>query len=557
MQPIFLQVVSLCLMLLFFGGAECQGAYPPSLPQEHPKYQETRKVYLAVARIFSEGRQPPRLLVIPTASGGGIAQQVRGTDGLVGTSSRHEEGYIAISEKTYDLLVSVNKESGLAFVLGHELAHYYMRHGWVGSFGNAFTGSKAGAELSRVLTQEQITTFEVQADYLGGLYSYLAGYNSLETAPATLDLLYRGFGIPANGKQRPNLAERKEIVTLAKKQLDQLIPAFEAATVLMLLGRYDDAAHIYDYLANAAPSREFSGNAAVALINRALGLFGATENRFVFPVELDLQTRLRQSATKTLQFQPNPVEQRTALLEMAVENLEKAIALSPDYTMAHLNLATALALLGRTAEAQERAGKARRLATKQNDRVALANALILIGITQAQSGDEAGAKKSFTLASGNPRLALLNLAQLAGQPQPAQPAPTVSEVTETIAGLTPESLSGAPRPAGSDFFLRGSDNYRLTVKAFDKEAPAWRGMVIEQGRSVKYALLRTGPSYSGQTALGIERGADAKELGQVYGTPSRSFAARQGSFVAFDKRGIIFTLNHDQKVAGWILFKRL
>jgi len=557
-RPCIATFLLLCAVVLFWGANNCQGAYPPSLPQEHPKYREIRKVYVAVARMFGEGRQPPRLLIVPKGSGGNIAQQVRGTDGLVGTSSRHEEGYIAVNEKVIDLLASVDSGSGLAFVLGHELAHYYMRHGWIGNFANAFTGSKVGMELSRALPPAQVTSFEVQADYLGGLYSYLAGYDSLDSAPRTLDLLYRGFDIPAGGKQRPTLAERKEIATLAKKELDQLTPAFEAATVLMLLGRYDDAARLYDYLANAVPSREFPGNAGVARIHVAMGLFGSSELRYIFPVELDMETRLRQARTKTLTFQPNPVEQRTALLEMAVENLEQSLALSPEYTTAHVNLATALALLGKTDDALEHADKAQRLATKDNDRVTLANAHIVRGIIRARSGDEAGARVEFSAArSGNQHLASLNLAQMSGDPQPAQPENRTPKVAETIAGVAPESLLRTARSPGHEFILRSIDNSRLTVRTFDQENRSWRGMLIEQGSSVKFALLWAGPAYDGRTALGIARGSGFTELRRAYGEPSRSFAARQGSFVAYDKQGIIFIMGRDEQVIGWILFRRL
>lgn len=508
--------------------------------------------------MFGEGRHPPRLLLVPRESGGNIAQQVRGTDGLVGTSSRHEEGYIAVNEKVYDLLASVDSGSGLAYVLGHELAHYYMRHGWIGNFANAFTGNKVGMELSRVLPPEQVTAFEVQADYLGGLYSYLAGYDTLETASRTLDLLYRGFGIPVGGKQRPTLAERKEIATLARKQLAQLTPAFEAATVLMLLGRYDDAARFYDYLANAVPSREFSGNSGVARIQAAIGLFGPAELRYVFPVELDMETRLRQTRTKTLTFQPDPVAQRTALLETAAENLEQSLALSPEYTTAHLNLATALALLGKTDDALEHADKAQRLAKRDKDQSTVANAVIVRGIIRARSGDEAGARAEFASARpGNQRLAALNLAQLAGDPQPVRPEVRIPEVAETIAGVAPESLLHPERLPGKEFVLRGIDNSRVTVRTDDRKNSPWRGMLIEQGSSGKLALLWAGPAYQGRTALGIVRGSASTALRNAYGEPSRLFAVRQGSYMAYDRQGIMFIMNHDEHVTGWILFKRL
>jgi tetratricopeptide (TPR) repeat protein len=519
-------------------------------------------VYVAVARMYGEGRPPPRLLVVPSDdSSGGIAEQFRGTEGLVGTGSRHEEGYIAVSEKAYDLLAAGSSDdsgAGLAFVLGHELAHYYMRHGWVGNFGNAFTGSRVGMELARALPPEQVTAFEVQADYLGGIYSYLAGYDSLEAAPHTLDLLYRGFGIPAAGKQRPTLAERKEIASFARKELDRLIPAFEAATVLMLLGNYDDAARLYDYLAKAAPSREFSGNAGVARIHQAMGLFGSTDIRYVFPVEIDVETRLRRARSKALTFQPNPVEQRTALLEVAVENLEQAVALAPEYATAHVNLAAALALLGRTDDALEHADKARRLAKRDDDQLTLANALIMRGIIRAGAGDDAGAREEFSVArAGNQRLASLNLALLAGEKMPAPREGHTPELPETIAGVAPESLLRPARSPGNDFVLRGFDNSRLSVRTFGQENRTWRGMLIEQGSSGKLALLRAGLSYEGQTALGVVRGADSAELRRAYGEPDRSFAARQGSFVAYDRQHIIFIMDRSDAVTSWILFRRL
>ncbi|MEI8196252.1 MAG: NAD-dependent epimerase/dehydratase family protein, partial [Phycisphaerae bacterium] len=52
--------------------------------------------------------------------------------------------------------------------------------------------------------------------------------------------------LKARGLKRglATLAERKETVILARQQLDRLLPAFDAATLLMLLGRYGDAARL-------------------------------------------------------------------------------------------------------------------------------------------------------------------------------------------------------------------------------------------------------------------------------------------------------------------------
>jgi Peptidase family M48 len=264
-----------------------------SLPLDHPTTVAVSKVYKTVARSFGEGRQPPRLVIVPRENSlSDIAREVRGSDGLAGTASRHDEGYIVLNEKAYDVLKSVNvgqTADRLAFVLGHELAHYYLRHGWVGNFGHAFTGSKVGLELSQALPSEQVMAFEVQADYLGGVYSYLAGYDSLNTAGETLDLLYANFKVSA--RQRPTLAQRKETLTLARRQLDRLVPAFDAATVLMLLGQYEDAIRLYDYLAGIAPSKELPANAGVARIHEALGLFGYGEMKGLFPVDLDTGTK--------------------------------------------------------------------------------------------------------------------------------------------------------------------------------------------------------------------------------------------------------------------------
>ena len=50
----------------------------------------------------------------------------------------------------------------------------------------------------RALDSANVLLYETQADEVGGLYSYMAGYDTLSLAPTVLTDVYAEYKLPAN-----------------------------------------------------------------------------------------------------------------------------------------------------------------------------------------------------------------------------------------------------------------------------------------------------------------------------------------------------------------------
>ena len=84
----------------------------------------------------------------------------------------------ALGGQRHDLCRAQGPDSlaALAALLGHELAHYYEDHGWIGDFGNGFADLEVAQSLKRQKrSPEKVVEIETQADYFGGFYGYVAG----------------------------------------------------------------------------------------------------------------------------------------------------------------------------------------------------------------------------------------------------------------------------------------------------------------------------------------------------------------------------------------------
>ena len=271
-----------------------------SLSEEHPVYRRVQAIYERLAPAFGDGRMPPRLLVIPkgTKLREPVASSAGGNEGTLAfeaSAGLLTEGYIAIEERTVEVLADLGKDrdNALAFLLSHELAHVYLRHGWVGEFGNSFARTDMGRKMMKAATYEEVVKRETEADHFGGFYGYLAGYDTLGVAPRALERIYAAYGL---ADQLPNYPSKAERIAIAQRQVEslkKLVPVYEAANRLLILGRYEEAGRLFIHLAQIFPSREMFNNAGVAFALEAVRLLPPKAIPFVYPFELNAETRLQ------------------------------------------------------------------------------------------------------------------------------------------------------------------------------------------------------------------------------------------------------------------------
>jgi tetratricopeptide (TPR) repeat protein len=528
-----------------------------SLSRSHPKYRTAKKVFDNPIRAIGDGRTKPRLDLQPEAVGSHM--QVAWFS--------PEQNAVTLQERAYDLCISLGADSlnALAALLGHELAHCYQDHGWVGDFGNGFADLPVGQLLKEHKKEMvRLVKVETEADVFGGFYGYVAGYNTLGVAPQMLQQVYREYELGDAIPGYPTLQERQQIAQRSAQELQRKIPVFEAGHALLLLGRYEEGARCFDYIARNFPSREILNNAGVSRALEAIGLFEEGELRFAYPFELDAATRLRDGGkADQYGYIETREERRTLLLEEAAELFAEAGRKDPDYATAFINLACVADLQGEHEETIDLAAKALRIATRTEEEVSQAHALVARGIALAngEDADEAAARQDFERAqSGSPSLARFNLGvldpekmDLAGRSRGG--GEKHSPRREKIHGLSVQDYDHIIDAADGivvEVPREGKGKPAITVYA--GQSPDWNGLVIDTGSSTIF-LLATVEGYEGESGRGLRIGSDLEQMREVYGHAGVVVAGRQGTYHAYGRmRGIIFQTEAGGRVTEWMLY---
>ena len=171
-----------------------------------------------------------------------------------------------------------------------------------------------------------------------------------------------------------------KIAAGSERSLRQLLPVFESAIHLLVLGEFEAAADCFEFIARDFPSREILNNAGVARAMEAISLFPGGEFRYAYPVELDGESRLAQGQVRGGSSTREVAKRREKLLVAAKTLFQHAHLRDAEYTPAIVNLACVAQLAGNAAEALVHAQEAVALAKSQSDKVSLANAHLILGL---------------------------------------------------------------------------------------------------------------------------------------------------------------------------------
>ena len=519
---------------------------------DHPKSITAQQVFDDLVRAIGDGRTPPQLRLLPH----------RSQESMQVAWFQPNAHTVTLEERAYDVCASLGADSlhALAWVLGHELAHCYQDHGWVGDFGNGFSDLEVGQTV-QALDQyiEKLLEREIQADYFGGFFGYVAGYNTLGVGPEALVRIYGEYGLEDDLQGYPSLVERQEIARRSEKQVRELVPVFEAGRYCLLVKRYEEAGRCFGHVGRTFPSREVLNNAGVACALEALELFEAGEVRFAYPFELDAATRLR-GDWRPQGRASGRNRRRERLLQEARGWFERAHGKDPEYVPADINLAGVAALQGKVEEAVFLAGRAVELARNSGERISLAYALIMYGIARFNENPAALAAVRHDFAEaldGAPALVRINLTVLdvdVPAEQEADESGRASDRREQIAGReagdyqeiiqTPDAVVAVPQ----------ADRRQRPIEIYVRGEEFGDWLVVEKGLDL-LAFLQTRQGYQGQTARGIRIGQPLNRVEELYGPPAYRVAGRQGTYHVYDNARIIFQAGADGAVQGWILYE--
>ncbi|MBK6997258.1 MAG: hypothetical protein IPH31_20935 [Lewinellaceae bacterium] len=352
--------------------------------EETPEFKKALKVYERLREARGDFRYP-----VPDFF---MTQQ----KGQVASINYGPPIEIFLEEAAYNVCASFGDkaDAAMAFLLGHELAHYYEKHGWRSDFGTTYShlgiskqldtlykeleasteGKKIHKTLMRFDTlshQYEDVAMEAQADYLGGFLAYSAGYGMFDDGDKLIGRLYEEYGMKQNSEGYVTRSEREGMSKTASERMKTLVDVFEMANMLTAIGRYDDANLFYRYVLMEYQGREMYNNVGVTYLLFALKeYFKEDELKFRFPIQLDLAMATHRGSDET--------KERNRLLEQAIQHFDAAISMDPNYSPAYLNKACAYALMDDNARAYFYADvEGRKAASKNKDTLAINNLEIL------------------------------------------------------------------------------------------------------------------------------------------------------------------------------------
>lgn len=176
---------------------------------------------------------------------------------------------------------STHGDKLLAYIIGHEYAHYVRGHEFNRKFHHTFGAMLADAGerpgLSEMLSASRKDEFE--ADYYGLYYCYIAGYRySANEIRKFMDAIKDEFQTGDISYTHPAWSQRKLVVDTVLVEFERLALTFHTGNVLMLSGLYQQATDLYDWISSTVPLPDVQWN---EVVSRILYLQEAANKRVV------------------------------------------------------------------------------------------------------------------------------------------------------------------------------------------------------------------------------------------------------------------------------------
>jgi tetratricopeptide (TPR) repeat protein len=431
-------------------------------------------------------------------------------------------------------------ETAIAFLLAHELTHYYEKHGWRNSFAEDFKDLKVSTTLINNVADKAAN--ETEADYLGGFLTYSAGYGLFDKGSKVIQSLYNAYGLKELIPGYPSLSDRQKLSQRTAEKIKSLVEVFEMANMLTAIGSYPEAYEYYRYILAEYQSREIYNNLGVTALLDALQRFTTDELKYRYPIELDLES----SGSKGQDDQ----NQRSILLQKAILQFDAAISLDPDYAPAYLNKAISFALIGDSERARFYADvEARQSAASNLYPKTLVDIDVLLGILEANAGNNSKAKAFFkSAADAGSALAQVNLKILQKQALdiPVSNKAKIAQI-EKIDALAIDDVANNPK-----FYpnLTVIINDELKFNQNPKIGSSSKLYISNVARGENTLIHFTLPGYTGKTATNIGIGDSRATITEKSsGNPKRTLETTRGQILVYDKQ--LFILNKEGKLERW------
>jgi len=314
-----------------------------SISQTDSKIEITKTVFKNLIEAYANGKGAPDLMIVPLNQLQVKAEYYTAKDG---------NPIIKIDKQLINICFSLGKDSinALAFILSHELSHYYRDDNWCMDYAKFKFKLNPAIAKKMKNASEQNKEKEAIADKEGLLHSGIAGYYSFLVFDRLIDSIYKNYKLKDNLEGYPTKNNRKEINKDAKTDAEEWLSIFNSGKELLNAGKYKEAIDSFKLLSKKFPSREIYNNMGVAKTRKALLIKTKSPeevnfpNRFLYPLEVENKSRLSQDVNRSLDDEID--DEFKKLLKEAQRDFQEAIRIDPSFTKGYINLACVYDLQG-------------------------------------------------------------------------------------------------------------------------------------------------------------------------------------------------------------------
>ena len=444
---------------------------------------------------------------------------------------------IVIDQKTIDIChtLGARETDALAFLLGHELTHFYQHLHWQ-------KAGFAGGFLADRHAFEEHKGEEKEADLYGAFIAHVANYKPTKVVPDLIEAIYKGYNLNAQIKNYPSLSERKTIAKDVCKKVDELIHIFESANYFMAMGEYASAASSYAHVLQFVKYKELYNNLGTALIAKAIQIPVGKEIIFQYPLEIDQEIPLRDGVEMS----------RKTVLAQAILHLQTALQMDAKAYNTQLNLVSAYLLAKDYPKANDLIKQLEMLTPTAKEK---ARIYLLKGIATAQQGNKKEGKLYFEQAlqlsqEENIRLiANFNLNAIKGlfkkreRASPTSPAAQIQGIDLTYQNDFPYK----------EIYLQ--DVFSPTSKVIELHYLPQTLLCQIQSEEESFALLRTTATKE-RTANNLGIGSTVQQIRAAFPkSKGKVLANSQGYFLTYPSHKLIFRMTANGRVVEWGTFE--
>jgi len=500
-----------------------------ALPIQHIAYRQCNKIYEELKRAIGDQRTIlPKLLILNRE------KRV--------AAYREMDNNIIIEKKAYDICQRMGKysESALAFLIGHELTHFYQQTDWKRNSGITHF-------LLKHEQQKKYLSEDEEADSYSAFVAYLAGYETLDIIPNLLEQIYEGYGLKDNLDGYLSLEERKKVVKIIQRKVRKFIQLYETANYYIAIGWNLQAYNCYAQLLKYVRTKEMYHNIGIVSLAAAIEQPKEEEYTFLYPIDVDL--------TNVFQRPFSVQGSRNKLLRDAEKNFKKALNLDKEYCSVYLNLACVYDLQGDVTNALTTLNTASNLSPTSLQRAKMA---IIKGIVYAHRNQIKTASQYFDAANKHYQnlpiwyLSNTNKRILSSEKREREQYDVLIEDQMDAINFRNERLRTA-----SAIVLGNSEFLTLEVDLFTKKRSYLSKFYLKNqtNSNEAYFFLQRTKNQSLETNQGIKVGDTLSMVQKNYkGIYFQVVHHHKGFFLIYPSKGLIFQIDIHNRVREWAIF---